>query len=200
MCNDCPICMEPLFPKTSNILRLKKKVLVKRGQKLPITKLKCCHMYHNKCIKDWFKKTEVESSTKCPMCRNKIIFKPDSKDLMMHKIRHNNPNYEYKDKPGYGRPRYVFRFPTLESTQGEREIDDDIQSFIQSIENSDDMRSFRQSIENLDSSELIQMLETMGDYDTDTDTEDDEIGELDWGRELVSYADIYENNMSEFDV
>ena len=141
MCNDCPICMEPLFPKTSNILRLKKKVLVKRGQKLQITKLKCGHMYHNKCIKDWFKKTEVESSTKCPMCRDKIIFKPDSKDLMMHKIRHNNPNYEYKDKPGYGRPRYVFRFPTLETpnneTQGEREIGDDERSFIEAIANTD---------------------------------------------------------------
>ena len=98
MCNDCPICMEPLFPKTSNIMRLKKKVLVKRGEKLPITKLKCGHMYHNKCIKDWFNKIEVESSTKCPMCRENIRFKPDSKDFMMHKIRYNDPDYEYGDE------------------------------------------------------------------------------------------------------
>lgn len=101
MCNDCPICMEHLFPKTSSTMRLKKKVLVKRGEKLPITKLKCGHIYHNKCIKDWFKKIEVESSTKCPMCRENIRFKPDSKDFMMHKIRYNDADYEYGDEDLY---------------------------------------------------------------------------------------------------
>ena len=119
MCNDCPICMEPLFPKTSNIMRLKKKVAVKRGEKLPITKLKCGHMYHNKCIKDWFKKTEVESSTKCPMCRDTIRFKPDSKDLMMHRIRYNDPTYEYGDE-------YLYEVETI-SDEDNWSSDDDNQ-------------------------------------------------------------------------
>lgn len=114
MCNDCAICIEPLFPENTSILRLKNKVLVKRGERLPITKLKCGHVFHNKCIKKWFKNIEIESSTKCPMCRDNIRFKPDSKDLMMNKIRHNNRHYKYSDKSGYRIPRYVFRFPVRE--------------------------------------------------------------------------------------
>tara|TARA_B100001758_G_C18219537_1_gene509492 strand:+ start:251 stop:574 length:324 start_codon:yes stop_codon:yes gene_type:complete len=32
------------------------------------------------------------------MCRENIRFKPDSKDFMMHKIRYNDPDYEYGDE------------------------------------------------------------------------------------------------------
>lgn len=99
MCNECAICLEPLFTKTdTRVMRLKRKVLVKRGEKLPITKLKCGHTFHNKCIKNWFVKTEVESSSKCPMCRESIRFKPDSKNFMMHKLRYEDPDYEYGDE------------------------------------------------------------------------------------------------------
>lgn len=103
MCNkDCAICLEPLFTNTDpKIMRLKKKVLVKRGERLPITKLKCGHYYHSSCIKNWFLKTEVESSTKCPMCRDKIRFKPHSKDFMMHKLRYEDKSYEYGDENMY---------------------------------------------------------------------------------------------------
>ena len=98
MCGDCPICMAPLFPQTTCIMRLKKKILVRRGERLPVTKLKCGHTYHNSCIKEWFMKTEIESSDKCPMCRDKIRFKKNSKDFMMNKLRWGDPSYEYGDE------------------------------------------------------------------------------------------------------
>ena len=103
MCQkDCPICIEPLFTKTDvRIMRLRKKVLVKRGERLPITKLKCGHSFHKDCIKNWYVKTDIESSTKCPMCRDKIIFKPDSKNVMMRLMRNepeeDNEPEEYSD-------------------------------------------------------------------------------------------------------
>ena len=141
MCNDCAICYEPLFPNSSNVWRLKKKVLVKRCEKLPITKLKCGHLYHKTCIRNWFNKVDMESSTKCPLCRDKIIFKPDSRDLMMHKIRHNDKKYQHEHVVTIlettNIPTYTFRFPSMRTS-----IDDD--------------------------------------------------GESEFGRELVSYADIYE--------
>ena len=100
MCpKDCPICYEPLFTKTDKrIMRLKRKVLVKRGEKLPIIKLKCGHCFHKKCIKSWFMKTDMDSSKQCPMCRENIRFKPDSQDFMMNKLRYKDPNYEYGDE------------------------------------------------------------------------------------------------------
>lgn len=102
MCKDCPICMEPLFPSSNkNMMRLKKKVLVKRGERLPITKLKCGHSFHNSCIKGWFMKTDIESSDKCPMCRDKIRFEKNSKDLMMNKLRWRDPYYMYGDENLY---------------------------------------------------------------------------------------------------
>ena len=99
MCKDCSICLEPIFTNTDpRILRLKKKVLVKRGERIPVTKLKCGHTYHNNCIKNWFVNINVESSNKCPMCRNNIRFKPDSKDFMMNKLRYGDPDYRYGDE------------------------------------------------------------------------------------------------------
>lgn len=102
MCNDCPICIEPLFPTNNkNIMRLKKKILVRRGERLPITKLKCGHTFHNSCIKKWFMKTDVDASDRCPMCRDKIVFKKHSKDFMMNKLRWDDPCYEYGDEDLY---------------------------------------------------------------------------------------------------
>lgn len=102
MCKECAICLDDIFTTNDKrIMRLKKKVLVKRGEKLQITKLKCGHMYHNDCIKKWFTNTDVESSTKCPMCRDTIRFKPDSKDFMMHKLRYDDKHYEYGDENMY---------------------------------------------------------------------------------------------------
>lgn len=101
MCNDCPICIAPLFPANKNIMRLKKKVLVRRGERLPITKLKCGHTFHSECIKKWFLKTDVDASDKCPMCRDKIRFKKHSKDFMMNKLRWNDPFFEYGDEDLY---------------------------------------------------------------------------------------------------
>ena len=101
MCNDCPICIAPLFPTNTNIMRLKKKVLVRRGERLPVTKLKCGHTFHNSCIKQWFMKTDVDASDRCPMCRDKIRFKKSSKDLMMNKLRWDDPDYRYGDENIY---------------------------------------------------------------------------------------------------
>ena len=169
MCNDCAICIDTLFPKNASILRLKNKVLVKRGERLPITKLKCGHMFHNKCIKNWFKKTEVESSIKCPLCRDNIRFKPDSKDLMMNKIRHNNPNYEYGDKSGYGRHRYVFRFPGLDGIVSNE------------IEISYEERVFTIGLETIDWSSFSFDDEGNIDWRNEPENQD---------RELVYYDDI----------
>ena len=155
MCNkECAICLEPLFTKTDKrILRLKKKVLVKRGERLEITKLKCGHTFHNKCIKNWFVNTDVESSIKCPLCRENIRFKPDSKDLMMHKLRYEDKDYEYGDEYLYeietesdeneDEVEFTFRFPTRnamitpvnsdEYDDDDEEYDDDYDEAIEAM-------------------------------------------------------------------
>ena len=142
MCKDCPICIEPLFPNTLNILRLKKKVLVKKGEKLNITKLKCGHVYHNRCIKNWFINIEVKSSNQCPMCRENIIFKPNSKDLMMRKIRFNDKNYTYGDEYlntiiDISIPTYTFSFPTVNNNSSITEIEREFIEFVNFLEYSD---------------------------------------------------------------
>ena len=173
MCKDCPICIEPLFTNTDpKIMRLKKKVLVKRGEKLPITKLKCGHMFHNKCIKEWFIKTEIESSTKCPMCRENIRFKPDSKDFMMHKLRYEDPYYEYGDE-------HLYEIDT-ESDENNNEL----------LESSNAINELMPSIN----------IDTESDYDDDYDNYDDNYddyhnyhyGNVQYTtRELINYSDIY---------
>ena len=129
MSKECAICLDDIFTTNDKrIMRLKKKVLVKRGEKLQITKLKCGHMYHNDCIKKWFTNTDVESSTKCPMCRDTIRFKPDSKDFMMHKLRYCDPDYRYGDEN-------LFDIDTESSFDGE---DFDIELFLNEEGSSDD--------------------------------------------------------------
>ena len=109
MCDECPICISSLFPKSSSILKLKRKVIVKRNERLPITQLKCGHMYHNSCIQKWFTNTKVESSHTCPMCRVPIRFKQYSKHILMNKLRHKNQN-SIQPKPN-DYTVYTFRFP-----------------------------------------------------------------------------------------
>ena len=134
MCNDCAICMEPLFNKKDpKLMRLKKKVLVKRGEKLPVVKLKCGHTFHTKCIKDWFVKTEIEASNKCPMCRGNIRFKPDSKDLMMNKIRWNDKDYEYGDE-------FVYELETDSNYSSDYDDDYDSDGEEESIERARDFQ------------------------------------------------------------
>ena len=175
MCKECPICMEPLFDNAdTKIMRLKKKILVKRGEKLPIVKLKCGHTFHKKCIKNWFVKTEVESSTKCPMCRDKIRFKPDSRDFMMHKIRYDDPDYEYGDE-------------CLYDIDTDSEYSDDSND----SDDSNNLESYRFRFP-------IFPINTDDEYDEydDEDYDDDEdyIIEIDPDntRTLVDYSDLYD--------
>ena len=63
MDNNCSICLKPIHKKIDkwNRLHLGKSVIKK---KKTVTVLECSHVYHQKCIKEWFKQ-----STKCPLCR-----------------------------------------------------------------------------------------------------------------------------------
>ena len=190
MCKECPICFEPLFVNTDpKIMRLKRKVLVKRGEKLPITKLKCGHTFHNKCIKNWFMKTEVESSTKCPMCRENIRFKPDSKNFMMHKMRYDDPDYEYGDENLYeietdsdydiqsndGDEIYTFRFPIYNN-----ETDDDTSSDYDDDCYEDDIETIQRQMSELET--LAQQWWTEGER----------VEHGGGNRVLVDYSDVYE--------
>jgi hypothetical protein len=80
MCSktNCVICLgsvhDGLYPISQNFFKqLKLSGKYKDSKKTWPEKLKCGHVFHLKCIKNWFM-GERDSSEKCPMCREKIKF------------------------------------------------------------------------------------------------------------------------------
>tara|TARA_B100000925_G_C21978554_1_gene461240 strand:- start:401 stop:1186 length:786 start_codon:yes stop_codon:yes gene_type:complete len=67
-----------MAPVPTQGLSMKKWALYKRAGKVnpdkQVEKLKCGHVFHAKCIKQWFLKIDSDSSGNCPMCRAKISF------------------------------------------------------------------------------------------------------------------------------
>ena len=80
MCSrtNCAICLGSVhdghYPISQNFFKqLKLSGKYKDSKKTWPERLKCGHVFHLKCIKNWFM-GERDSSEKCPMCREKIKF------------------------------------------------------------------------------------------------------------------------------
>ena len=83
--DECSICLERLYTNDTTFC-VKSKVLHKRGENSSIPALKCGHKFHNSCLRNWFT-SQSDSSNKCPMCRQEIVFKKTSKDFLSRRLR-----------------------------------------------------------------------------------------------------------------
>ena len=190
MCNECAICLNPLYNK-GGTLKVKKGLAFKKGGNPDIPELKCNHKFHNKCLREWYMKTDIASSDSCPLCRNTLIFKSFSKGVMMDKLRYRDceraPVYElgsdyssnYSDLFDRDNDEIDQAFEQAEHILGQGLIEAFGEAVGEALES-----TYEQILEQ----DSIDGEDTYSDFDTESDTVigDDEINEFD---EAINFDD-----------
>lgn len=87
--NLCIICREDMFALDEYERAHHKKLSARRYPK----KLKCGHILHMGCLKDWLERSEI-----CPLCRRKV-FQAEENDLQEHAQTQAHPQPEAQAQP-----------------------------------------------------------------------------------------------------
>ena len=195
---DCVICFEKMPSLPTNGISMKKWALYKRtGRVNPekqVEKLKCGHVFHSECIKQWFMKIDSDSSGNCPMCRAKIAF--SNKRGLLNRSMYLKKHWKEEKENGI--------FTTEDFSFSVSEVDSDTDSVLSDTSYQSDISDSPSAFGDSDRESSLDEMDweddesdsDWEDSESDSDWEDDE-SDMDW--QESSHRSSFSGNFNPLD-